>query len=120
MQSLTVYPKAAINFERLDEELRDQLGQQFYGLSYHHGELVVHLADRLDENPQSRVEAIIEAHDPAVFSQEQARQEQLSALREAQSPLNLSDAPDADAIMLHLLEKVAWLEAEMRHLLKLP
>ncbi len=119
MESLVFHPEQPINIERLDEDLRAALGQQFYGLSYHHRELVVHVADAREGAPISRIEALLQAHNPDSLSHEQAQLHHLHTLRQAQTPLEQGDTLDAETLLPQLVEKVAWLEAELRRLLNL-
>jgi hypothetical protein len=118
MKSLSFRPTQAINFERLDEELRAELGPHFYGLSYHHGELTVHLAPHPDNALEPQIEALIQAHDPEALTEDQAQQAYLQALRQAQTPLPVGGTLEPEALLACLLEKVTWLEAEVRTLLK--
>jgi hypothetical protein len=120
MQTL-VFAPMRVNFDALDEQLRAELGEACYGISTQKGALMVFLRDGSDEATRQRAETIVRAHNPAQPSTSQQqiaqRQADLQKLREANTtPFDPKTLPTLDPTLKFLLERVQWLEAELREM----
>ena len=101
-----------VNVILLDEELRAVIGNCLDGVSFDGNQVIVHLADDATSDCISKVEPVVNAHNPTKLT---AIQQQWATLRENNlAPLDLRLFADADASVGLLAQKVAWLEMEIR------
>lgn len=73
-----VFDKAAVNAEKLHEELSALLGAVFAGVSVHDGQVRVHLLEPPTAEQLALVDQAVIAHDSAILT---ARQQALAARR---------------------------------------
>ena len=112
------FPPRAVNPEALDAELRTAMPDSYASLLVSDSELRVFLNQDL---PQSEVQAVLDAHDPASLTPEQqaeqARQEALAEARRNNASNLDGSQYDAEApLMRQLAQKIIWLEQEIRDL----
>ena len=108
-----------INFVGLDEELRNALGEQIYGLNATNDTIIVYLADSVTPMQEGQAQTIVLEHDPTQLTPSQQiaiqQQQQLEQLRQANtSPIDLSLYDGETGHLRHLAQKIAWLEMEFR------
>ena len=108
MQNIVIERQNA-NIEALDAELRAVYGELVYGISKHGNQVIVHLADGADAKPAQQVVA---AHDEKALTPAQTKQNQL----EAERKIYLAEPIAVDATLSELIQRVAWLEKEIRDL----
>ncbi|MDQ7025275.1 MAG: hypothetical protein Q9P01_05050 [Anaerolineae bacterium] len=120
MKTITI-PRQDTNITALDESLEAQLGTDYLGLSVHHGEVRVHLADETPSDTVRQAEEIVQNHDSSRLTVEQQaeimqRQNLLQARSENPQVLDTVAYDSSDALMQQLAYKVRWLEQEIRDL----
>lgn len=75
-QRITLTETATVNLPKLDADLRAALGAKIAGLSHDGDAVIVHfLADAPDLADEAAAARIVDAHDPAALTAEQARVE---------------------------------------------
>jgi len=108
-----------INFELLDEALRDQFGSQIDGISYSDvagtATLMVHFKEGVNgESHRQRIQQILAAHNPNAKTTRQQEEEALNQQRQQNlaNPLDPAAFGAANQPIRQLADRVAWLEKE--------
>lgn len=121
MKEISISSLASINIEKLDEDLRSNLGEYFLGMSTRRGEVIVFMADDTPSADVLSAGRLVENHDSSLLTLEQ--QEEISskqAIDDARisnsQVLILSDYDASDALIRTLAQKIEWIELEVRDL----
>lgn len=111
-----------VNVELLHEEMAIELGDGFAGISTGRDELRVIFNRPLRKKEPERVQQVLDEHDPEKMSERQVRekyrQENLALFRGRyrNTTLDIKSYSDHTAKIQELVERVAWLEMEIREL----
>lgn len=114
-----VIERQGINVEALDETLRSTLGEQFRGLSASRGQVVLHMEDGIDQAGISQAMDLVNTHDPTVLTAKQQMEADMESQRVQYAAELDVDAPEnqsADPVVNTILERLVWLEREIRDL----
>jgi hypothetical protein len=112
-------PRASVNIDALDEQLRAALGGATSGFSIGRGEVTVHLSDTATPSQIEWARAIIASHDPAALTTSQQaaliRRQKLDQARRdfGASEIDLEAYAGKDELLGALARKIAWLEREI-------
>lgn len=120
MQNLEIV-QASVNSAVLESELRTGLGDKFVGFSTGRGMVVVHLTDSVTEDDLALTQSIVTDHDATELTPRQIRQQtRQQAIQTARSqftqPLDATDYSGESADIQALVNRVIWLEQEIRDL----
>jgi hypothetical protein len=112
--------RGSINTALLEQELRAQCGDLYFGLSTRPGFVTLFLSDQADVVLLDAARRLVELHDASRLTEAQVkaiaeRTALESARRNTGSVLDPNDFRD-DALLLRLAEKITWLEREIRDL----
>jgi len=121
MQHITV-KRNTVNFDALNDDLRDALDEVVIGLSTRPGAVIVHLSDEATSEQLAEAQKIAISHDETVITTAQtvelAQSQSLYAARDANQ-----EKIDADRVwrvnlrtFKQMINKIAWLEQEIRDL----
>ncbi len=107
-----------LNPERLQDDLRELLGDDLIGISTRPGQIIVHLRDGTSAAQHDQARTAVRQHDAASPSaaqqQRQQRNERLARLRNQHAnSIDLDTYPRADPLLRALAERIVWLEAEI-------
>lgn len=71
MREITI--EKLVNVPALNARLRERLADRIYGISYDGKRVIIHLADAATKDDEAAAAAEVEAHDPTVKTEDQAR-----------------------------------------------
>lgn len=71
MRDITI--EKLVNVPALNARLRERLAERVYGISYDGKRVTLHLADAASRADEDTARAEVEAHDPAIKTEDQAR-----------------------------------------------
>jgi len=112
-------PRASVNVEALDEQLRTALGAATSGFSVGRGEVTVHLSETATPTQIEQARAIVVSHDPAALTASQQaalmRRQKLDQARRdyGASEIDLAAYAGKDPLLAALAQKITWLEREI-------
>lgn len=113
-----IIPRAFVNVEALDEQLRATLGGVITGFSLANGQVTLHLVERATPVQIESARSIAVNHDPAVLSpSQQAALIRRQKLDQARRDFGASEIDPslfaANPLLLSLAQKIVWLEREI-------
>lgn len=109
------------NVQALDSDIREALGATFLGLSTQEGKVILHFAEDVSGTQMKLARDKAVLHDPDILSASQeaelARQQNIVTSRERmKTSLDVAEFASETSMVKTLVERVAWLEAEVRDL----
>lgn len=120
MQNIEI-TRIGVNIPALDAQLRAQLASQLYGISVSAGKVIVHLTDTATADDFVTIQTLVSEHNPAQLTavqiKQKAAQENLQTARsQFTQSLDPDDFRDESASIQTLIERLNWLENEIRDL----
>lgn len=110
------FPLDALNFEALNESLREVFGDDYIGMNTDGESIHVHIAETISSSGEAAVRQIVEQHDSKSLSKRQQitaeRSQKLSdtLLHSEMDSLNPDSFPEPFRL---LAQKIVWLEQEL-------